>query len=151
MVLMAKLAISVVGCLLVLLGCGPAQYEMPKSGAKKDASIVPKVASKMVGKWAVVADTSGRGDTGTLTLAPDGKFILRYKMPGKPVESCWGTYSEGSEVVVGVNKPTVSLDIKRDDKGPVSGSAVLRLFYDNKQDALTDYMTVTFVRRRQSG
>jgi len=140
--------LSAVVCAGLCLACG-------NGSADKQASVTPQATESahsgsvsVLGKWKVVADTSGRGDTGVLDLKPDGTFTMSYTMPGRSTDVGEGTYQvSASQNPFG--GPEVNLSMtKYDGKPPPAGSPPLTLYYDKKTGLLRDLLNVAYARAK---
>jgi hypothetical protein len=109
--------------------------------------------SKIQGEWVVVGDTSGRGDTGHMTLKSDGTYTSDYTMPassdGKTkssTETFSGTYTVHEDSLVGAKVTKVELKILVDNGKPTKVNGPLQLFYDPVGNMLHDFVTVAYAR-----
>jgi hypothetical protein len=96
----------------------------------------------------VIADTSGRGDTGWLMVNKDGTFSSEYKMPKRPKETASGVYTYGkkSDEAVGEEQRVLNLKMKTYNDKPAPVEAQIQLVYDRDRHILHDFISVAYAR-----
>ena len=128
---------------ILISGCSRSSDEPPSSSSQPN----------LQGDWVVVGDTSGRGDTGHMTLKADGTFTSDYTMAPASgsktkgsTDTDSGKYIAGEEVIAGHRLTKVELTILTHNGKPEPRGATLKLFYDPKGNMLHDFLSVAYAR-----
>lgn len=129
-----------------------ANSDAPSIGANQATSSGGTDLSKVEGDWVVVGDTSGRGDTGTLSIRPDGKFDMTYLMgaAGAKKETDSGTYRLSHETIQGQDLLMIDFSSPKLKNKDNPTGMMMRLMYDPTHNILHDLLTVMFARPNEA-